>query len=358
MAAKNKQTVPVQIGQIDPHTLTPGQKQAISAQLDQRADLKAKIIQQLAQLQSQKQTVKDMKSWPHAKQVTGMITNLSHMLHIVDSQINQLTQQLQSASQLSPAEQELIQFIQTHCGNYLTHVKKVKNWLYRGATGANQYIARSRDTRRPKDSSKSAQELFDDQLRVLGFTALRSNSIFATSDFYHAAQFGDQIYVIFPLDNHSTYTYTKHDDITLDSPEELINLDKVHKYVDALIKHLAKQRGTPNTWKGSDRTQLTKWIHVLESEGADYFTNTLKQVQSHIKSGNKFQIPPVFTNKTLKDFVDTKQFIKDFGPQKTKLDVAIKNGYEVLINGVYLALSAHMFGELLTKTFGVAVESE
>ena len=73
-----------------------------------------------------------------------------------------------------------------------------------------------RQNRAPRDSSRTVQQYFNQCLKQLGFTALRSNSIFATSDYDHAEKFGDP-YAIFPLDNRSAYTYTNQYDITLSS---------------------------------------------------------------------------------------------------------------------------------------------
>ena len=81
---------------------------------------------------------------------------------------------------------QIVPIIKQRCSKYLPSLLRSENFLYRGM-GPNEhknrlaFRANSRDARLPADSEVSAQKLFDKALTEMGFTALRSNSIFTTN---------------------------------------------------------------------------------------------------------------------------------------------------------------------------------
>jgi hypothetical protein len=82
------------------------------------------------------------------------------------------------------------------------------------------FSGRTRQDRLPRNSDPELTAKFDDYLRELNFKALRSNSIFVSTDLDQADIYGD-VYLIFPKDNQFHYTYTKEKDIILDNRAEL-----------------------------------------------------------------------------------------------------------------------------------------
>jgi hypothetical protein len=102
--------------------------------------------------------------------------------------------------------QDLIAFMEKHCTKILDIYRKESRYLYHGnhRPTARVIMGRSREDRAPKDTPQFIQDRFDRTLKKAGFTALRANSIFCTSDKRYAASYG-QLFVIFPIDG---FTYS------------------------------------------------------------------------------------------------------------------------------------------------------
>lgn len=347
-----KKPAPVELDKVDPKKLKPGEKQELAIQLDQFEDRKQKVEREIHALKVKLAHSKQMQTWETTAQVEGLLANLKKLHTAIQKQIKELNDQLKQIPDLNEHEQKLIDLINKNCGEYIQAVQKSKSWLYRGAGGPNQYLARSWESRRPKDSDREAQVMFDRMLIKLGFKALRSNSIFATSDVWHASQFGSQVYVILPLDKHSAYTYTSHDDITLESIEDVAwDYTKWRKYLDTLKNHLGSDK-LNKTLSKTDANSLEKFISNIEDNDYDA-SKVFNLIQKHVKSGNKFKIPATLTNVKLEDFFNEQIFVKNFKPKQTDLTVAMKNGFEVMIYGAYLALEVSEYADLLGKAYKV-----
>ena len=77
--------------------------------------------------------------------------------------------------------EELLNSIDRDCKQYLAEVRTAHKWLLRGhSSSKDSYIATTR-YRNPKTSNPILSKLFDQALMYLGFTALRSTSIFGIS---------------------------------------------------------------------------------------------------------------------------------------------------------------------------------
>jgi hypothetical protein len=78
--------------------------------------------------------------------------------------------------------------------------------LYRGISGdkPKSFVSSPREDRKPRDGIPFVQEIVDEWLKNHGFTALRSNSLFVTSDLGESRVYGKP-YMIFPVDG---FTYT------------------------------------------------------------------------------------------------------------------------------------------------------
>lgn len=352
-AKKKPTSTTVDLDKIDPKKLKPGQKQELAIQLSQSVNNKRNIENQIEDLKHNLATSKKMQTWDTTAKVEGLLANLKKLHTEVQKQIKELKNQLKQPPVISDHEQKLIDLINNNCSEYIQAVKTSKSWLYRGAGGPEQYLARSWEARKPKDSDPQAQKVFDQMLKQLGFTALRGNSIFTTSVADHAAQFGFQVYVILPLDKHSAYTYTKHDDITLEFVDDVAaDMKKISQYKDKLTKHLQNEQLKPNL-KQSQINALEDFEGFIDWEEIE---SIIKKVAAHVKAGNKFNIPPELANVTMEDFQSSEIFIKNFQPQKTDLAKALKNGFEVMIYGVYLALETGTYGPLLQSVYNVRVE--
>lgn len=114
--------------------------------------------------------------------------------------------------ELSP---DLIDYIKTNCSEALAMYNGGFDFLKRGFGDKSNdyYIVDPPKYRKPTDSWEFVQTLFDQCLKKLGHTALRSNSIFATSKTYHAEKYGNVFYII--PENGFSYTFTNQHDMVL-----------------------------------------------------------------------------------------------------------------------------------------------
>ena len=236
--------------------------------------------------------------------------------------------------------------IERDCKQYLDIVKQAGNFLYRGEGGGPppMVLASSRQNRAPRDSSRTVQQYFDQCLKQLGFTALRSNSIFATSDYDHAEKFGDP-YAIFPLDNRSAYTYTNQYDITLSSSTitYMINHKKLRPVVDELV---ARLRLLPDVENLAIPSTIIRKINGVSNRST--VLNTLEKFRDeYIEAG----ADPAWFNIDISQFIDKDEFDLHYDPANKNLQYAIRNQYEVYITGEYYAVMWNYYAEELNRRF-------
>jgi len=96
-------------------------------------------------------------------------------------------------------------FIKEHCGKSLRAMKLTMKCLFRGVSNVESqmkpmFIGSNQNNRSPTHSSIPGQKQFDEYLMKLNIKALRSNSIFATSNLDMARSYGIA-YAVFPFDN-------------------------------------------------------------------------------------------------------------------------------------------------------------
>lgn len=334
--------------------LQPGQKQELTIKLAQGTQLFGDIKNEIEKLEFSKKQAANAKNIMLVDEITGLQDQLIKLQKKLQSRINALKKQLKV---VPPDVAMWLNRIQTDCTQYLTQVKKAKKWLYRGTSGPNAFVAKSWLTREPKDSNKEAQVLFDQMLAQLGFVALRGNSIFTTSDFWHTKEFGDKTYVIFPVDNASNYTFTNQGDIVLDNVADVgfdtEASDKLKKELLPYLNKIKTQYGNkvPNSLRDliyNAEAKWSTWGHVQSV--LEKFVKTTKK--SH-------DIPEKFLDSDLNNKLFTPQsFVKKWEPMQTDLSQGIKKEREVYVSGVYYALEAETYGDYIAAAFKVPVQSE
>ena len=121
----------------------------------------------------------------------------------------------------------LVKTIAKECSQAIAEYRKTKLVLLRGMNDApGVFVGRSWNNRSPKDSSDEAQKIYDAVLSAKGFKALRSNSIFTTTDLGQASQYGETYY-IFPK-NGFAFHWNKHEpDLVLDDITNLLSMSKI-----------------------------------------------------------------------------------------------------------------------------------
>lgn len=97
----------------------------------------------------------------------------------------------------------IVSMIQTKCSDALVGMSEAQDFLYRGTKGgtSEEFVGRSRNDRRAKSSSYEMQVNIDKAFTMAGFQALRSNSIYATSNMMDASMYGSatNLFLIFPV---------------------------------------------------------------------------------------------------------------------------------------------------------------
>jgi hypothetical protein len=128
-----------------------------------------------------------------------------------------------STAQFESEVRKAIPFIEQHCSKFIP-IFENRKFLYRGFSNRDfqhpVFYGYPRKDRQPVDSSSELQQVFDETLQEMGVKALRSNSIFCTSNKITSVAYGLS-YIIIPC-NDAKYAWARHDpDLILsDSAEE------------------------------------------------------------------------------------------------------------------------------------------
>lgn len=120
-------------------------------------------------------------------------------------------------------------YIELHCQQYLKGVVDAERFLFRGIGYKKQddaFIGNPKEDREPKDSSPEAQRLVDGAISMLGGKALRGNSIFTSSSYSQAENYG-QVYIIFPVDGFNFMWSKIEHDLVLDHIPDIIHRAKL-----------------------------------------------------------------------------------------------------------------------------------
>ena len=128
-----------------------------------------------------------------------------------------------------------IKIVRTECSDAWEAYHRNYTLLYRGvasAVGTNMFHSMPRENRRTLTSNPKLQTYIDNALAKTGFTALRSNSIFCTTEGVDAASYGKP-FIIFPKNGFSFTWSPDVGDLFIElgkreiSPGDLSNLSAV-----------------------------------------------------------------------------------------------------------------------------------
>ncbi len=289
---------------------------------------------------------------------------------------------------------KLFSYIDKHCSSVVATVRSTKKVLYRGMDqDAPYFIGHPRKNRHPKDSSTSSQKQLDKLLSSLGFTALRQNSLFVTSNPNFAAQYGD-IYVIFPKDPFTFTWSSEYDDVVIDELD-LLGIDNFALLVN-IEGAFAGYRNALNTFLSTNKlspplsSALSRALRQADII-ADKIDHSLphfsgKAIQNkYIDDYLKFcaylnkAVPQLAQSSTLVPIskeisailhrkkettqsasaylkgtpasVLARNLVTKHGFKNTNLEAAIKSGHEIYIHGEYIALRLSEFGSAITKYY-------
>lgn len=328
--------------------LKPGEKVDLDLQFEEANELLADVKRQIKQLEQHQKSAEKLADIEATAKIEGLSQQLALLKTALEQQIADLQRKLR---QVPPKVKKLFEKIEKDCSQYLAAVKDAGLWLYRGSSGPDEFVGKSWETRRAKDSSREAQVVFDEMLASLGFVALRGNSIFATSNWDHASGFGDQVYVIFPVNGRSHFTYTVSEDLTLtDILDVGVNQQKLNDLKIEFGQWLREAT--------KDVKKKPKWlIRLLDysKPGSWWSWNSIDFELKTLDKKGKIQldVPDRFMNVDQRSLVDVESFVRRYHPKNTDLATALKNMNEVYISGVYYALSVEKYANLISNYFGV-----
>jgi hypothetical protein len=228
--------------------------------------------------------------------------------------------------------------IMPNCTDILDVYKDTNQYLYRGMKlNPDFFRAMSRADREPRDSGKYMSDMFNKLLAANGMTALRNNSIFATSDMKHSEAFG-QPYIIFPI-NGFDFTYTNQSDIVLDSWAKLIP-DEIMFYLNRVFRAYMR-RESPDTYLGTYDTWLN-WAQFHDPY------DPLKDLNNAIERMKKMAPErPVVRDLSIETLINPQGFAEKFEPRDTNMGDALKRGLEVYIHGQYYAFKHSIYQDYI-----------
>lgn len=115
---------------------------------------------------------------------------------------------------MTPVIENTMMQIHQQCSEVLAVYKKTGKMLLRGTSRALEPVMKSapRPKRKPRDTPNSIHLLIDGWLNEHGFTALRSNSTFTSTDDKITRAYGHQ-YLIFPSNGFAYTWFEKTDDL-------------------------------------------------------------------------------------------------------------------------------------------------
>lgn len=328
--------------------LKPGDKVDLNLQFEEANELLDDVKRQIKQLEQHQKSAVKLADLEATSKIEGLAQQLAQLKTALEQQVAELQQKLR---QVPPKVKKLFEKIEKDCSQYMAAVKDAGLWLYRGSSGPDEYLGKSWLTRRAKDSNREAQVVFDEMLASLGFVALRGNSIFATSNWDHASHFGDQVYVIFPVNGRSHFTYTVSEDLTLsDTLDVGVNQQKLNDLKIEFGQWLREAT--------KDVKKKPKWlIRLLDysKPGGWWSWNSIDFELKTLPKTAKLDVPEKFLNVDQRSLVDVDSFVRRYRPSNTDLAKALKNSSEVYISGIYYALSVEKYANLISNYFGVEV---
>ena len=268
--------------------------------------------------------------------------------------------------------EELLNSIDRGCKQYLAAVHTARKWLLRGHNpGKDSYMATTR-YRSPKTSNPLLSKLFDQALMYLGFTALRSTSIFAISTVSTARAFGT-LYIIFPVDGESTFTYTNQHDLELYHANQ-IPLKNSSQKQEMAAQLIAWIRQWATKYPDAQK-RMNSMYPPFASLKPDWSLDEIMEKVEEFCDEMDIPMPRIPSNLTnwgdddydaddleLEDVeasdIDIDAFVDMYQPRKDHLETALAQGVEVYITGRYYALKLDVWRDAVAQRWGMAVQDQ
>jgi hypothetical protein len=246
---------------------------------------------------------------------------------------------LNNIKQVITDEVQLVKRIEKECSNYLQIFDKTHKELFRGTNlSGSVFEGVSIENRRPRDSTRKNQIIYDNYLKLLGIEARRSNSIFTTSKFGFAAGYGSEVYVIIPK-NTAVYSWSRlEEDIVLSDDEEL-NFWISEKIISMIEKEINTMVFSISAYSTNEKDVPKMRLYTEKLK--DILSNNQKTIIINLEwiSKNIPKSPLLkYKNTLLNPKPDLKAFQQEYQVTNKYLSAALTARHEVLIHGEYFGI--------------------
>ena len=245
---------------------------------------------------------------------------------------------------------ELSNLIWRECSDFVNFYRKNKQVLYRGigrgATAPAFFKSAPRTDRNPLTSTSLMQSMFDSYLKRKGFQALRSNSIFTTSDKNQASAYGD-LYVIFPTNGTPFSWSTKQPDVILDD-SDLFNPKTVREIALDVRDHDLLRKTVPAFWRkngASPDGNLNDAAYAISNTNWQSFMYDI--AAAGLPCAKHMSLDKLVNGKHIEDMYAMSN--QDFGR-------ALMSGHEILVAGPYYGVKLAKAAPLLMN-LGISVSA-
>ena len=342
------------------------------------------------------------------KEYTAEIERLKKLQKTADAAKAKASKEKENLAGMDPKLLQYFTYIEQNCSEFLKSAQAADKFLYRGQrdTKLPVFVGRPRADREPKDSSVEAQKLADKCLTIMGFKALRSNSIFTSADYNQADNYGT-VYAIFPKNGFDFTWSPKHDDLVIHSTGELtghddddeepyydwnyviedftdikgnVTLGDIESWVaehiaytkaEAVAKVVAKapefiaMRNALKEWyklNGDEKTDKIATILVSTASAMIAFDDLKlvkgwlsapyrKKLEKYLKEANNILSKVAGPKAGDKEKVLAAKVIKHMGFTKDNLVAALKSEHEICVLGEYVAVNATTYKKELRRYF-------
>jgi len=327
-------------------TLQPGEKKPLDVKATKLKIAKIEAMkEELSKLEAAQLKAGALGIAPTQFANPALTAKMAEFHDMLDAEEATLRAQLQKATASVIATQTksfgpLVQTIKKECSQALKAFKYTHKVLFRGVkkgkTNTPAYVGRSWNERKTMNSSEEGQRIFDYALQKMGISALRSNSIFTTSDSNQAGGYGN-LYIIIPK-NGFQFSWAIHEpDMVMDDVSILYKeaaVDVIMDNIDKLVE----------AGKMADDASGYEWQEVLHLEGYEKSIEYLKDAKYPAAALKKI---------TLDKLIDYNHIKNDIGPTNKDFVNALESGNEILINGEYYAFELSKFKDILSGLLGI-----
>lgn len=234
-------------------------------------------------------------------------------------------------------ESKAMEILERECSDWLEITRRYKKFLYRGMrSDVSVFEGKSWQDRQVQTSNPELAKKFDEVMAAAGFQALKSNSIATTTDYHFAANYGWNVYIIFPKNGFHLLT-TEYRDLSLHNVASLGDKDKLEDFAQELQLFMA---ANVDDWKWTDLgydVRYRNWSSMFDRLHSEFEYKD-----------NPYKLPDKF-NVKIDAFVNDQGILDSFKPTSTDITDSMRYGYEILINGEYWAFDRRIWENFLHK---------